>query len=121
MRAFLSVILKEIATEALVEADREEEQGEEGWGFLVGNIYKVLSAGSDNRTWRSPSARIDVAQLLIPEGSTAQLQLLDTFGTRVASYQIEPQTAPILFVRVRSQGAAVSIQTATIGAPSPLP
>jgi len=121
LRAFLSVVLKEIATEALIEADRKEGQGEEGWGFLAGNIYKVLSAGSDNRTWRSPSARIDIAQLLIPEGSRVRLQLLDTFGTRIASYQTEPQTAPILFVRVRSQGAAVSIQTATIGAPSPLP
>ena len=120
LRAFLSVILKEIATEALVKTDQERGSGEEGWGFLVGNLYKVLSAGSDNRTWRSLSARIDVAELLIPAGTAVQLQLLDPFGTRVASYQTEPQSAPILFVRVRSQGAAVSIQTATIGASSPL-
>jgi hypothetical protein len=117
IRAFLSVIVKEIATEALIQADRNEGDGEEGWGFLVGNLYKILSAGSDNRTWRSPSARIDVAELLIPAGSAVQLQLLDPFGTRVASYQTEPQAAPILFVRIRSQGAVVSIQAATLGTP----
>lgn len=121
LRAFLSVILKELATEALIQADREEGDGEEGWGFLIGNIYKVLSAGSDNRTWRSPSARIDVAELLIPAGTAVQLQLLNPFGTRIATYQTEPQAAPILFVRVRSQGTAVSIQTATFGASSPHP
>ena len=119
LRAFLSVILKEIAAEALIQADRED--GEDGWGFITGNLYKILSAGSDNRTWRSPSARIDVAELLIPAGATVQLQLLNQFGTRVASYQTEPQAAPILFVRVRSQGTAVSIQTASIEATHPRP
>jgi hypothetical protein len=121
LRALLSVILKEVASEALIQADREEGGGEKGWGFIVGNLYKVLSTGSDNRTWRSPSGRIDVAELLIPAGTAVQLQLLDPFGTRVANYQTEPQAAPILFVRVRSQGTAVSIQTASIGAPNPRP
>ena len=46
------------------------------------------------------------------------MHLLDTFGTRIASYQTEPQAAPVLFVRIRSHGAgAVIIQTATLGGP----
>ena len=116
LRAFLSVILKEAATEALVDADRREDGRDDGWGFLAGNIYKLVSAGCDTRTWRSPSARIEVAQFLIPTDEVAQLHLLDPVGTRIASYQTEPQAAPLLFVRVRSHGAgAVSIQTATLG------
>jgi len=118
LRAFLSVIIKETATEALREADREENDREDGWGFLVGNLYKIASAGCDTRTWRSPSARIEVAHFLVPNGEVAQMHLTDSFGTRIASYQTEPQAAPVLFVRIRSHGAgAVSIQTATLGGP----
>jgi len=119
LRAFLSVIVKEAATEALVKADEDDDDEDDGWGFLVGNLYKVLSAGCDTRTWRSPSARIEVCQFLLPTGEIAQLHLLNSFGTRIASYQTKPQTAPILFVRVRSHGAgAVSIQTATLEGPA---
>jgi len=118
LRAFLSVILKEAATEALVKADRKENNKEDGWGFLIGNLYKIVSAGCDTRTWRSPSARIEVAHFLVPNGEVAQMHLTDSFGTRIASYQTEPQAAPVLFVRIRSHRAgAVSIQTATHGGP----
>ena len=120
LRAFLSVILKETATEALVEVDRKEDGHEDGWGLLVGNLYKIASAGCDTRTWRSPSARIEVAHFLVPNGEVAQMHLMNPVGTRIASYQTEPQTAPLLFVRVRSHGGgAVSIQTATIGGQAP--
>jgi len=119
LRAFLSVIVKEAATQALEEADEKEDGENDGWGFLVGNLYKVISAGCDTRTWRSPSARIEVAQFLLPEGQIAQLHLRDVFGTRIASYQTEPQVVQILFVRLRSHGAgAVSIQTATLKGPA---
>jgi hypothetical protein len=119
LRAFLSVIIKEVATDALVEADKDEDDEDDGWGFLLGNLYKILSAGCDTRTWRSPSARIEVAQFLLPTGEIAQLHLLNSFGTRIASYQTEQQAVPILFVRVRSHGAgAVSIQTAALKGPA---
>jgi len=119
LRAFLSVIAKEAATEALVDADRGEDGEGGGWGFLLGNIYKITSAGCDTRTWRSPSARIEVAHFLVPNGEVAKMHLLNNFGTRIASYQTKPQTASILFVRVRSHGGgAVSIQTATLGGPA---
>ena len=117
LRAFLSVIVKEAATDALRAADRKDDK-EDGWGFLLGNLYKIASAGCDTRTWRSPGARIEVAHFLVPTGEVAQMHLLNSFGTRIASYQTEPQAAPVLFVRVRSHGAgAVSIQTATLGGP----
>lgn len=118
LRSFLSVIAKEVVTERLVDADKKKDGENDGWGLLIGNLYKVVSAGCDTRTWRSPSARIEVCQFLIPAGEVAQIHLLDALGTRIASYQTEPQTAPILFVRLRSHGAgAVSIQTATLTGP----
>ena len=119
LRALLSVIAKEAATEALVKADKEDDEENDGWGFLLGNLYKVVSAGCDTRTWRSPSARIEVCQFLLPMGEIAQLHLRDAFGTRIASYQTELQAGPLLFVRLRSHtSGAVSIQTATLERPA---
>lgn len=102
-RTVIAQVLKEGTTYALAEQDSS------GLALFAGSLFKVLTAGADLRTWRTPGSEFQVTYGQVPEDGQLSLQLIANSGAMGINTTIVVPPARTTFIYVRTPRQATLV------------